>query len=309
MNWPEETWLQMIIILGVVLIGWSIPLIIVTLIKRRRRVEVRSLWIKYGSWFVMVPVFTIPMLIGLTVMQAFFLVLSLFAFEEFARAVGLWKERIHMLIGRICIFLVYIAVFTKGFGLFMSMPAYAIIFSFLIPVFRDQFQAMIQKTCLTILGIIYFGWFLAHLAFLLNASAGRELILAFMLIVITNDAAAYVIGSNFGKHHMVPNLSPNKTWEGAIGAMIVTVGVTVVVRFALYDMAIPVAILLGLLLAFGGTCGDLVISVIKRDVQIKDTGNLIPGHGGILDRLDSVLFVTPIFFHFMNAFYIQELVL
>jgi phosphatidate cytidylyltransferase len=107
---------------------------------------------------------------------------------------------------------------------------------------------------------------------------------------------------------MVPNLSPNKTWEGAIGAMIVTVGVTIGLRFALYDMTVLIAALFGLLLAFGGTCGDLVISVIKRDVQIKDTGNLIPGHGGLLDRLDSVLFVSPIFFHFMNAFYIHQLV-
>lgn len=309
MNLPEEVWLQMLILLSVVLVGCSIPLIILTFVRRLQGKEVRSMWVKYGAWFIMLPVFSVPMLLGVTVMQAFFLVLSLFAFEEFARAVGLWKERAHMWLGRICIILVYIAVFTKGFGLFMSMPAYVIIFAFLLPIFRDSFRGMIQRTCLMILGAIYFGWFLAHLAFTLNTSTGRELVLAFMLIVVVNDAMAYIIGSNIGKHHMVPNLSPNKTWEGAIGAMIITIVVTVCLRFALYDMSIPMAILLGFLLAFGGTCGDLAISVIKRDVKIKDTGNLIPGHGGLLDRLDSVLFAAPIFFHFMNAFYITELTL
>ncbi|MBN2074835.1 MAG: phosphatidate cytidylyltransferase [Dehalococcoidales bacterium] len=308
MNLPEETWLKMVILLAVVLVSWSIPLLIFTLIRHRRGKDIRSVWTKYISWFIMFPAFIVPMLLGVTVMQAFFLVLSLFAFEEFSRAVGLWRERVHMWLGRFCIFLVYIAVFTKGFGLFMSMPAYVILLTFLIPIFRDQFSAMIQKTCLTIIGVIYFGWFLAHLAFLLNASTGRELVLAMMLIVVTNDAVAYIIGSTFGKRRMVPNLSPNKTWEGAIGAMIVTIGVTMGLRFALYDMTVLIAALFGLLLAFGGTCGDLVISVIKRDVQIKDTGNLIPGHGGLLDRLDSVLFVSPIFFHFMNAFYIHEVV-
>lgn len=305
MRFPSEIWQSLLLIAWGILLAWSIPLLIITLIRKRQGKDVKPIWVKYGSWFIMVPVLTVPLLLGKWFTQFLFLLLSLYAFEEFSRAVGLWKEKGDVWIGRISILLVYLTVFINGFSTFMSMPAYIIILLLLFPILKDRYQGMVQSTVLTIFGVIYFGWFLAYLAFLTNINTGPQLIIAFLLIIITNDASAYVIGSNLGRHHMVPNLSPNKTWEGAIGAGLITIGVTVALRFALYDMAVWVALIFGVLLAFAGTCGDLSISLIKRDVRIKDTGHLIPGHGGLLDRLDSILFATPIFFHFMNAFFIS----
>jgi phosphatidate cytidylyltransferase len=305
MKLPTELWQQMLLLVWVVLVAWSVPLLIITVIRKRLGKDVKSIWIKYGSWFIMVPVFTLPLLLGKWFTQALFLLLSLYAFEEYSRTVGLWKEQAHMWVGRVSILLVYTTVFIKAFGTFMSMPAYVIILAFLLPILKDRYQGMIQYTVLTIFGVIYFGWFLGYLAFFMNVDTGRQLIIAFLLIIVTNDASAYIIGSNLGRHHMVPNLSPNKTWEGAIGAGIVTIGVTVAIRFALYDMAVWIALAFGLLLAFFGTCGDLSISLVKRDVHIKDTGHLIPGHGGLLDRLDSILFASPVFFHFMNVFFVH----
>jgi phosphatidate cytidylyltransferase len=307
MRLPTELWQRMLILVWGILVAWSVPLAVITFIRKRAGKEVRSIWVKYGSWFIMVPVLTVPLLLGKAFTQALFLLLSLYAFEEFSRTVGLWKEQAHMWIGRISILLIYATVFVKSFGTFMSMPAYIIIIAFLLPILRDRYQGMIQRTVLTIFGVIYFGWFLGYLAFLANIDTGFQLIIAFLLIVITNDASAYVIGSNLGRHRMVPNLSPNKTWEGALGAGVVTIAVTVAMRFALYNMPVWVALIFGFLLAFAGTCGDLSISLVKRDVHIKDTGSLIPGHGGLLDRLDSILFATPVFFHFMNAFFISDI--
>jgi phosphatidate cytidylyltransferase len=307
LNWPVEIWKQLVAIIAVVLLAWSVPLAIFSVIRKRRGKDFKAMWIKYASWFVMIPAFIIPMFLGATWVQLVLLAMSLYAFEEYGRAVGLWKEKNQMWLGRACIVLAYIPVFARSFGTFMSAPAYIIIIIFLFPILRDRYQGMIQRTVLVIFGAIYFGWFLAHLAYLMNVDVGPQLVLAFLLIVITNDAAAYVIGSNFGRHKLAPNISPNKTWEGAIGAMIVAVAVTLGIRFALLGMSVGVAIFVGLALAFFGTCGDLSISLIKRDVQIKDTGSLIPGHGGLLDRLDSILFVAPLFFHFMNAFYISAI--
>jgi phosphatidate cytidylyltransferase len=305
MKLPDEIWLRLLFLAWGILLVWSIPLLVVTVIRKKLGKDVKSLWVKYGSWFIMVPILTVPLLLGKWFTHGLFLVLSLYAFEEFARAVGLWKEQAHMWIGRLCICLVYATTFINAFGTFMSMPAYVIIFTFLLPILKDRYQGMIQRTVLTIFGVIYFGWFLAYLAYFMNVDTGRQLIIAFLLIIITNDASAYIIGANLGKHRMVPNLSPNKTWEGAIGAGVVTIGVTLAIRFALYEMAIWISIILGLLMAFFGTCGDLSISLVKRDVHIKDAGHLIPGHGGLLDRLDSILFASPVFFHFMNAFFIH----
>jgi len=304
MKLPTELWQSLLLLAWGILVAWSIPLIIITIIRKRQGKDVKSIWIKYSAWFIMVPVLTVPLLLGKWFTQSLFLLLSLYAFEEFSRTVGLWKEKGHLWIGRITILLVYSTVFIESFGTFMSMPAYVIIFAFLLPILKDRYQGMVQSTVLTIFGVLYFGWFLAYLAFLMNMDTGPQLIIAFLLIIITNDASAYVIGSNLGRHPMAPNLSPNKTWEGAIGAGLITIGVTVALRFALYDMAVWVALILGTLLAFAGTCGDLSISLVKRDAHIKDMGHLIPGHGGLLDRLDSILFATPVFFHFMNAFFI-----
>ncbi len=307
MNLQLETWQWLLLLVWAILVAWSIPLIIITIIRKKQGKDVRSIWIKYSSWFIMVPILTIPLLLGKWFTQSLFLLLSLYAFEEFSRTIGLSKEKGHMWVGRISILLIYTTVFVGYFGTFMSMPAYIIIFSFLFPILRDRFRGMVQSTVLTIFGVIYFGWFLAYLAYLMNIDTGPQLIIVFLLIIITNDASAYVIGSNLGRHPMVPHLSPKKTWEGAIGAALITIGLTVALRFALYEMTLWVALIFGAILAFTGTCGDLSISLVKRDVHTKDTGHLIPGHGGLLDRLDSILFSTPVFFHFMNAFYISEL--
>jgi len=286
-----------------VLLAAAIPLVVLTIVRCRRGKSVKALWVKYAAWFLMAPAITIPVVLGRRWLQVAFLLLSLYAFEEFSRAVGLWRERGHVWLGRAAIVLAYVPVFIGWYGLFMAIAAYIILLVFVFPIMRDKYEGMVQRTCLTMLGTLYFGWFLAHLGFLANAEAGRELVLAFLLIVVVNDASAYLIGSTLGRRALSPTLSPNKTVAGALGALAVTIGMVFAVRFALVGISAGHAVLLGLVLSVGGTCGDLAMSMIKRDVHIKDTGSLIPGHGGVLDRLDSVLFTAPIFFHFMNYFY------
>ncbi len=299
----KETWFQVMLLLWAVLVAAVVPLLVLHVVWRRRGRPATPLWTKYAAWFVIVPVVTIPIALGRVWGQIAFLVLSLYAFEEFARAVGLWKERGHMWLTRLCIVLAYVPVFVNWYGLFTAMAAYLVILAFVFPIIRDVYQGMIQRTCLTVLGVLYFGWFLAHLAFLLNLGPGRERVLAFLLVVGVNDAAAYLIGSAFGRRPLAPEVEPGKTVAGALGALAVTLGMMFAARFALGDISIFHTILLGILLSVGGTCGALVISMIKRDVRVERTGSLLPGHGGLLDRLDSVLFTAPIFFHFLNHFY------
>jgi len=300
----DQTWVQLLIVVWGVLLAFAVPLAVMSILWHRRGRGVASMWVKYAAWFVMVPAVTIPLILGRIYMQAAFLIMSLYAFTEFARAVGLWRKPAHVWLGRIGIGIVYAPVFFPDHTIFMATPAFVILLVFLYPIARDRYQGMTQASCLTIFGVVYFGWFLAHLAFMANATLGRELILAFLLVVVVNDAAAYLIGSSLGKHKLSPNLSPNKTAEGFVGAMACTMGMMFVVRFALGGITWLMTLLLGFLLAVGGTCGDLVISLIKRDVHIKDSGTLIPGHGGLLDRLDSTLFAAPIFFHML--YYISK---
>ncbi len=302
MTLPDEAWQRMMFLVWATLLVAAVPLAILSPIRLRLGKPVKAMWIKYGVWFLIAPIVTVPMVFGRGWMQAAFLLGSLYALEEFGRVVGLRRQRAHMWLARVCIVAVYIPVFFSRYGLFLTLPAYLILPIFLLPIMLDRYKGMIHTSCLVMLGVIYFGWFLAHLAFLMNVEVGRQLILAFLVVIVVNDSAAYLVGSSFGRRPLSPRLSPNKTVEGFIAAIVITVAVTVSFRFALAGMSLAHTVLLGLLLAVAGTCGDLAMSLIKRDVHVKDSGHLIPGHGGLLDRLDSVLFASPIFFHFIRYF-------
>ncbi|MBN2583152.1 MAG: phosphatidate cytidylyltransferase [Planctomycetes bacterium] len=305
MELPGETWQQMLLLVWAVLLAAAAPLGVLSLVRRRRGKPVKPMWIKYASWFALVPAMTVPMLLGRVWAQAAFLAASLYAFEEYARLVGLRSHRLHLWLARVCIAAIYVPVFLGNYGLFTAMPAYLLLPVLLLPILRDTYEGMLRVCGLTLLGLVYFGWFLAHLAFLVNADTGRQWVIAFLMVVVVNDASAYLVGSNLGRRPLSPNLSPNKTVEGFLGAAVITVGATFAVRFALSGLAWPWTLLLGLVLALAGTCGDLAVSLIKRDVHAKDSGWLIPGHGGLLDRLDSILFAAPVFFHFMRHYSAQ----
>ena len=118
-----------------------------------------------------------------------------------------------------------------------------------------------------------------------------------------NDVAAYTFGKLFGRHPLRSNISPKKTWEGSLGALAVSMALPWVLRFSFPDFTTRELILTGLIVGVTGQLGDLSMSVIKRDLGIKDMGALIRGHGGILDRIDSLIYVTPLFFHMVGWFH------
>jgi len=265
--------------------------------------ELGSLWAKYLAWFIIIPILIVPLIYGKSYFITAILLLSLFCFREFSLAVGLWKDKGFTLFGYFSIFLIFIPVYIDWYGLFTAMPIYCMLGTLAIPILRGEFEGMIQKTCLTILGILYFGWFFAHVAYLTNMNFGFGHIFFLFLLVELNDVSAFIIGKLLGKHKLAPRISPNKTIEGMLGSLALTVGFALVFRFAVPEYAAWQVALIGALISFGGMFGDLCISFIKRDLQIKDMGRLIPGHGGLLDRFDSVIFAAPIFFHFTRYFF------
>ena len=133
-----------------------------------------------------------------------------------------------------------------------------------------------------------------------NPAGGDVGLLLFILfITVFNDFAQYVWGKSIGKHKIIPKISPNKTWEGFIGGIITTAALTAIFGPYLTPLTLKQSIFAGIALAVAGFLGDVTMSAIKRDIGVKDTGNLLPGHGGILDRLDSLIFTAPLFFHYV----------
>lgn len=149
---------------------------------------------------------------------------------------------------------------------------------------------------------------LSHLALIVNldvpSTTGVKLVLLLIITTECNDIFQYLTGKMFGKRKIAPKISPNKTVEGFLGGLILTPVLTNLLGlFLLPERSILFYTLLGLGISFFGFCGDLLISKIKRRAGVKDTGRLIPGHGGLLDRVDSLIFSAPLFYWLMRLMY------
>jgi phosphatidate cytidylyltransferase len=182
----------------------------------------------------------------------------------------------------------------------MSVPVYAIAVILLVPIIRNKVHGMLQRMSLAIVGFVYIGWMFGHLGFLANAQAAYGYLLYLLLATELSDVAAFTCGKLFGRHQFRSEISPKKTWEGATGALLVSLALPWLLRFSFPEFTATELVLTGLIVGVGGQLGDLSISVIKRDIGIKDMGVSIPGHGGILDRIDSLIYTAPLFFHLVD---------
>ena len=151
----------------------------------------------------------------------------------------------------------------------------------------------------TAAGAIYTGWTLSLFLRLRAGDSGLEWALLAVLATFATDTGAFMVGRAIGKRRLAPRISPGKTWEGAIGGWLTAVGSTVGLA-ALLDLPVTTAqaAALGALVGVAAQAGDLVESALKRSAGVKDSGALIPGHGGALDRLDSVVFAIVVVYHF-----------
>jgi phosphatidate cytidylyltransferase len=145
-------------------------------------------------------------------------------------------------------------------------------------------------------GILYIGFLLRYMVELRMADEGRGWVALAVLCTFASDITAYLVGKAIGKHKMAPYISPNKTWEGAAGGLLGAVIVSVIVSrlFSLTILGAPMgygyAVILGMVISAAGQTGDMVKSLFKRNMAVKDSSNAIPGHGGFLDRMDSMAF-------------------
>lgn len=153
-----------------------------------------------------------------------------------------------------------------------------------------------------VFGAFYIGFGAAHLPLLFLLPEGNRWVLLLTLIIVAADAGAYYVGSNFGRRKLCPAISPNKTVEGLVGGMLLAMVTAMVTRPLLLSPATTLlqSAVAGLLLAGVGAVGDLVESVLKRAMGVKDSGTLLPGHGGILDRTDSMLFAAPVLYYLLR---------
>jgi phosphatidate cytidylyltransferase len=275
--------------------------------------QISSIWATYRSWLIMAPLVLGFVFAGRIPVIVFFCVLAGLGFKEFARATGLYRDWwltgvVYAGIGAMGITCLvrqpqHLEIGDGWYGLFIVLPVYVVATIMLIPILRNRVQGQLQAVSLAIVGFVYMGWMFGHLAFLANAANAYGYLLYIVFATELNDVAAFTFGKLFGKRQFRGNISPKKTWAGALGALGVSLALPWLLRFSFPQFGPLQLVLTGLIVGIGGQLGDLAISVIKRDIGIKDMGAGIPGHGGILDRIDSLIYVAPLFFHMAGYFY------
>jgi len=164
----------------------------------------------------------------------------------------------------------------------------------------QDFSIVTLKLFGTIVGVFYVAWLLSHLLLIRVLPHGKNMIFFLLLVVWTGDTAAFYTGKFFGKHKLSPRISPKKTIEGALGGIFGSIIISAIAHFTfLKQINLANSIFLGFLLNVFGQLGDLTESLLKRGFRVKDSGTLIPGHGGILDRIDSILFAGPSLYYYV----------
>jgi len=181
-----------------------------------------------------------------------------------------------------------------------------LVLSLLFMATSQDLSSSISKMGITLFGLFYIGFLLSHVSLIRKMVDGRQWVLFLIATVWAGDITAFLSGSFFGRHKLYPKISPNKTYEGLLGAIVGSI----LVALAFAGLFIPrldksLCILLAIGLGIFGQLGDFTESMLKRSAKVKDSGSLIPGHGGMLDRLDSFLFSAP-FLHYSLLYFLKE---
>lgn len=231
--------------------------------------------------------------------------LALWEFMGLADAMGAKTPRIAVLI---CLALLLLAIFRRPDLMTPFVGALALAL-FIVCAFRSPVNRVLPDTAYSVFGLIYIGLSMSSLYLLSTQDNGPSLLLFLFLVVWSGDIAALYIGRAFGKRRLAPTLSPNKTWEGSIASVAGSVGITALLLWVAQVLSAHSVdalfypgtethwLSLAVLVNIGAQVGDLVESAIKRGAGVKDSGHLLPGHGGMLDRVDALLIAAPLLWY------------
>jgi len=301
-GWQDPNYHAYLNLVVAILLSIGTLLLILKLFTKTK-VIAGKIWKTYVPWYVMLPI--IFFAVGSThfiFVSALFL-LSIACIKEFTKATGLHQDWQFMLAIYSIVGLTYYFAYTLNYSNFLAIPLYALALLIILPVFLGHYKNMLQRVAISCICVLYLGWFPAHLSFFGDDPSRFGFLLFLIIGTELNDAAAYLFGNAMGKRKLLPNISPNKTIEGTLGSLLFTTAYVLTMSTYFPHFSITVVAISIIIIWAGGTMGDLVISYIKRDIGIKDMGTLIPGHGGILDRADSLILISPIYFNVIASYY------
>lgn len=271
-----------------------------------KELHTRTVW---GILFV--TAITGAFILGQYTFASLFLILSVFVLREFyslCRKAGFSPQVYPGLVAGASVFVVsyFIADQTITYKAF----SYLVPFVYGIPVyelFRKKKNPLVN-VALTIFGIIYVSIpfsmlnFLAFSEFETKIAYSYGLLVSLFVFVWASDSGAYLFGVRFGRHRLFERISPKKSWEGFIGGVFTAIGAAGILTFVFPQYSFVLLGVMAIVVVISGTLGDLVESMIKRSIGVKDSGRFMPGHGGLLDRFDSILLASPVIYFVFQFF-------
>jgi phosphatidate cytidylyltransferase len=279
--------------------------------RLRPGLDLGEVGLRVRSWWVMAAVFSLAMVLSRAVSLLFFAFVSFLALKEYLSLIPTRRADRRVLVwAYLAIPVQYWWIADAWYGMFIIwIPVYVFLFLPLRMVLIGETSGFLRAVGTLHWGLMATVFSISHVAYLLVlpvakvpsaaglAVAGPSLVLFLVVLTQLNDVAQFLWGKTLGRHRAVPTVSPGKTVEGFVGGAATTFVLALLLAPWLTPFTRPQAAAAGLVIGVGGFVGDVVISALKRDLQIKDSGTLLPGHGGILDRIDSLTYTAPLFFH------------
>lgn len=292
-------------ILGILILASIVTAVLKRMHPNKNYVELTQ---RIRSWWVMIGIFSGAILMSPTASILFFAFVSFLALKEYLSLIPTRRaDRRVLFWAYAAIPFQYVWVHEHWYGMFIIfIPVYLFLLLPMRMVIIGETRDFLRAAGTLHWGLMTMVFSLSHAAFFLvlddeknPVGGGAGLVLYLIFLTQFNDVAQYVWGKLTGRHKIIPKVSPNKTWEGFLGGLATTTILAMVLAPHLTPLTLAESLGAGLLIAMGGFIGDVTISALKRDIGVKDSGSLLPGHGGILDRIDSLTYTAPLLFHFV----------
>ena len=311
MTGPDGLSVRVLWAIGAIYALLIVASVATAILKRRAPGDATSeLSQRVTSWWFMITLFTIAIVIDRVVSTVFLAFMTFLALKEYLSLIPTRRvDRLILLFAYLAIPVQFTFAHYNSYGLFLTfIPVWMFLFFPMAMTLIGRTEGFLSAVGTLSWGMMITVFALSHTAMLLASgdaagpAGGAGLLLFLVALTQFNDVAQFTTGKLFGKRKIVPSVSPKKTWEGFLGGMAASVLVAAFAGPFLTPLPFYWAAAAGAMIAIAGFLGDITISAFKRDLGVKDSGGLIPGHGGILDRVDSLTYAAPVFYHAMHFF-------
>ncbi len=275
-------------------------LIFLSAVRARSSAERKALWLKYGVFNAVVVSFILAVYTGRVVFHAYILLITMVGLNEFFSVLEQKRAFRGKWLGLLMGLVVNLGFYLENRTWFYIITLLPLILILVSPVWgRGQRKPLDKITC-TLLGVFLISFLLGHIILIRNAPYGVSTVIFAFAVIATNDSFAQLWGRLIGRHKLWPQISPNKTLEGAIGGLLSGALVCYFLPFPLPNPNPLYRVGAAIAVGIAGQLGDLVMSYFKREFDVKDFGHLLPQHGGVLDRFDSLILAAPIFYLYLS---------